>query len=248
MVVAQTDLVFRRPTTIVVASIKGGTGKTTISTNIAVELAMYGNDVCLVDVDAQGCAWLWHRRRQIQRENKLARRRPAARVSIETLPTLTDPKELLSLRERHETLKPDRRPTTLVLDTQACDSRGFRAALLAADVAICPFRPSQFDLWTAERLVNLLNVAKELNHSLQAFMVLNLSPTSSRATEVETGHANLLTLDGAPCLSVTLGERRAFRLASQLGLGVGELVDQKSARAREEMRRLVEEALYVRRR
>ena len=39
-----------------VATIKGGSGKTTLATNMAVALALAGRDVLLIDADAQGSA------------------------------------------------------------------------------------------------------------------------------------------------------------------------------------------------
>ena len=44
---------------ILIGGEKGGTGKTTLSTNIAAKLALEGEDVLLVDTDKQGSASAW---------------------------------------------------------------------------------------------------------------------------------------------------------------------------------------------
>ena len=49
---------------IVVGCNKGGAGKTTTATNLAVALAMQGNDVCIVDADHQRSAARWHQDRE----------------------------------------------------------------------------------------------------------------------------------------------------------------------------------------
>ena len=43
---------------------KGGTGKTTLATNLAVQRAHHGHDVVLLDTDIQGAASYWARVRQ----------------------------------------------------------------------------------------------------------------------------------------------------------------------------------------
>ena len=51
---------------ILVASSKGGCGKTTLATNLAVALARRGRRVWLIDADAQGSSAEWHRARGAQ--------------------------------------------------------------------------------------------------------------------------------------------------------------------------------------
>ena len=49
---------------IIVGCNKGGAGKTTTATNVAVALSKTDNDVCLVDADPQRSASRWHQDRE----------------------------------------------------------------------------------------------------------------------------------------------------------------------------------------
>lgn len=49
---------------VLLGSNKGGSGKTTVSCNLAVALAMQGSEVCLVDADRQGSAARWNLERE----------------------------------------------------------------------------------------------------------------------------------------------------------------------------------------
>jgi chromosome partitioning protein len=44
---------------------KGGAAKTTTAVNVAIGLALQGNDVCLVDADAQRSASRWYAEREL---------------------------------------------------------------------------------------------------------------------------------------------------------------------------------------
>lgn len=66
----------------------------------------------------------------------------------------------------------------VVIDAGGRDSQELRTALLAADLVLCPFRPSQADVDTAAQLVDVTTQAKDFNEGLQVSAVLALCPTN----------------------------------------------------------------------
>ena len=118
---------------------KGGTGKTTIATNLAQMRAARGRDVLLVDTDKQESASAWAGLR--------------AEEGIE--PTITAvqklgkniTRDLLDLAKRYD---------DLVIDAGGRDSFELRAALVAAEQIFIPVQASQFDVWTLGNMAELV--------------------------------------------------------------------------------------------
>ena len=119
--------------TIVVASQKGGSGKTMLAAHLAVEAERTGDEAWLIDTDRQATLSLWHERRQADTPQRLAA--PFARLAegvaklatqgadycfIDTAPTLSD-------------------QNTVLLDL--------------ADFVLIPVRPSPADLWAVAETV-----------------------------------------------------------------------------------------------
>ncbi|GFR32295.1 ANK_REP_REGION domain-containing protein [Trichonephila clavata] len=139
------------PYVIVVGGQKGGTGKTTIATNIATMRTIEGRDVYLYDLDPQSSALLWSSRRA---ENTDL---PAVKSSQMVFDKRTInigaviENELKNLRGKHQ---------DIIVDAGGADSEEFRAALLLADLVIFPIGPSACDMWTLPTLSELVSGAE----------------------------------------------------------------------------------------
>jgi chromosome partitioning protein len=123
--------------TIVVNSQKGGSGKTTITANLAVEAERAGDGpVYLIDLDAQGTLSTWHKKR----ENEFPRR---VSLPIEGLVQGLSQLEHMG--------------ASLVFIDSA-PSRGEETAALfrLADLVLVPIKPSPSDLWAASATVEML--------------------------------------------------------------------------------------------
>ena len=48
----------------------------------------------------------------------------------------------------------------IIIDAGSRDTAGLRAALTVADVALVPFQPRSFDLWTLDKVISLITEAK----------------------------------------------------------------------------------------
>lgn len=120
--------------TILVANPKGGSGKTTLATNIAGWLAGKRQRVALADADPQRSASEW-----------LARR-----------PALFPPITGFDGDARKRALK-DVAPQWLVVDSPAgIHGEALRDAVRRADLLIVPVSPSVFDMTSTERFLHAL--------------------------------------------------------------------------------------------
>ena len=127
---------------ILIGSQKGGCGKSTLAVNIAAELARLKKDVCLVDADRQGTSSRWSQDR--------------AGSSYAPVHCVAQFDNI------HATLKDlGTRYGFVVVDVAGRDSRELRTGMLAADILLTPFRPSQPDLDTLPHLVEVATQAKD---------------------------------------------------------------------------------------
>ncbi|HNJ43688.1 MAG TPA: AAA family ATPase, partial [Acidobacteriota bacterium] len=125
---------------ITVGGIKGGSGKTTIATHLAILRATAGKDVVLVDADDQETAsdFTLLRNERSQGEagySCIKLNGPAVRT------------EVLRIKSKYD---------DVIIDTGGRDTTSQRAALTASDLLLVPFVPRTFDIWTVEKVVNLV--------------------------------------------------------------------------------------------
>lgn len=150
-----------------IASNKGGSGKTTIACNLAVALAMQGADVCLVDADRQGSAAKWHQERE------------AAGISLPI--TLVQKYDNLS-----QTLKTlDEKFSQVIVDVAGRNSREMITAATVADLVIAPHQCSQLDLDTLGELQEQIIRVMDLNPDLKVFIYQTMASTNIQVIEKE---------------------------------------------------------------
>ncbi|MFZ2171454.1 MAG: AAA family ATPase [Methylococcaceae bacterium] len=202
---------------------KGGTGKTTISTNLAAMRALAGRDVLLIDTDPQGSANYWVQSRD---DENITPRVACVQKFGKGLP-----KEVQDLAKRYQ---------DIIIDAGGRDSVELRAALVVAEKVFIPIQPSQFDIWTLNQMDELVETSKAFNPDLQAKVIISRSSTNPSVHESEdTGKllSDFLNLDLA---SVTIRDRIAYRKAAKDGLAVTELKP-KDQKAADEMESLYKE-------
>ena len=196
---------------------KGGVGKTTLSTNLAVALSKKGQTI-LVDGDDQQSSIKWSKRR--------------LQDSITTI-ALKD-----NLKEELQQLKQNNK--YIVLDVAGRDSAEFRSALLTADVLIIPTQPSQTDIEVLPFVLRLVNTAKQVNKNLKTFVVLNKAPTNNKSTEIDAALELLQQVKSVKTLNTILRDRKQFRDAMIEGKSVLEM---GSSKAKDELNEFLVEIL-----
>jgi chromosome partitioning protein len=207
---------------ITVGSNKGGTGKTTTATNIAVALATKKKDVCLVDADFQRSASKWHQDRE---EGKY-------------LP-------IIPLIERHDNISStieelNKKFDYVIVDVAGRNSREMITSLSVSDVLIAPHQASQLDLDTIQELDSQITRIMDLNPSLKAYILHTMANTNStvRSKEREEFQEYLLDFPSLKLLNSCCYYRKIYRDVIPLGQSV---IESSNLKAQEEIENLIKE-------
>ncbi len=201
---------------IVVGGIKGGSGKTTVATNLAVIRSTEGHDVLLIDADDQETSTDFTIIRNERRPDG------AGYTSIK----LTGP------AVRTETLRLADKYEDIIIDTGGRDTTSQRAALTVADFLLVPFVPRSFDVWTLEKVSSLVGEMQAANSDLQACTFINRA--DPRGQDNDEAAEVLRETEMLSFIETPLGARKAFSNAAAAGLAVTEIKPQ-DPKATEEM-------------
>lgn len=202
---------------------KGGSGKTTLSTNIAAIRTTAIKDLLLIDTDRQSTASFWC---SVREDNGVGPRVASIQKYDKTIRT-----EVKELKKKYQ---------DIIIDAGGRDSPELRSSLLVADVAIFPLRPSQFDLWTMSRLNTLVEQALDINEKLKAFVVINQASPNPAVKEVEETKEFITEFKYIKLLKSIICERISYRRAAIEGKSVTEYKPEDS-KAIEEISNLYNE-------
>jgi chromosome partitioning protein len=195
---------------ITIGGIKGGTGKTTIATNLAVWLSKKGSgDVLLVDADEQETSTdftSW-------RENN-----PTVQPGFTSVKLTGE-----NIRSQLQKLK--MKYEFIVVDSGGRDTNSQRSALMTSDVFLVPFKPRSLDFWTLRKVQHVLAEVRSVKpDTLHAIAFLNQADfrggDNQAAGEAISQQEDIYFLD-SPVMN-----RKAFANAAGQGLAVSELLPQ----------------------
>lgn len=176
---------------ITLASLKGGSGKTTLSVNLAHAIAQGGKRVLLVDADPQGSSSGWAG----------VREDPPPFVVV-GMARDTLHKELPAMMEGFE---------HGVIDSPPRVSAIARSAILAADLVLIPVQPSSYDVWAAGETINVVKEAQQYKPDLQCALVVNRKIAK---TGIGREINDALQEFNIPLLPAAIGQRVIFAESS----------------------------------
>jgi chromosome partitioning protein len=181
--------------TVAIISQKGGGGKTTLATSLAVVAEAAGQSVLVIDTDPQASACRWGDRR------------------IAETPAILDaqPSRLAAAIAKAEQAG----FALVIIDTPARVEQAAAEAARAADLVLIPCRPGIADIETLKTTAELLKGRAKR----AALVVLNAVPPSGNRPDQA---AEAIRGMGFELCSVSIGQRVAFEYAAQAGQGVTE--------------------------
>lgn len=206
---------------IVVVNPKGGSGKTTIATNLASYYASRGENPTLIDHDPQGSSMHW------------LSMRPADLPSINGIAAYEKRMDVT----RSFQLRPPNDCRCIIVDSPA----GFSAAELRevtreADKVLMPVLPSRFDTHAASRCIaDLLLVAKLDRQKAQLGVVANRTRSNTRYFDTLMRFLSSLEIPVATILRDT----QLYVRASEAGLGIYDMKPHERAKERPAWEQLV---------
>ena len=197
---------------ILIGGEKGGTGKSTVATNLSIMLAIMGHDPIVLDCDKQGSSlkFISHRN-----DKNIKPTPPCVQVVGKFLNS-----EIEDLASRYE---------MVVIDAGGRDSVELRAAMASPSVThiYSPLQPSEFDLETLSTMDELVYLSRAYNQNLNAYILLNLCPTHSKITTTKEAGDLAKTFDNLNICNTTIGHRIAFQYASSQAKSVVEFESDK---------------------
>ena len=204
---------------VVVGGEKGGTGKTTIATNLAVCLARRGRDVMLLDTDLQGSASDWTSVRDLYRDGQQQRMALEPTYTDQLLPRVGSFQKFGS-GLLHELKDMTHRYDEIIVDAGGRDNPELRSAMVIASVLVSPIQASTFDVWTVPRLDELYKQAAAINSDLRVLMVLNRGSTNAASQDSQRALELLSEFPHFSIARTELHNRVAYPRAAQKGMGV----------------------------
>jgi chromosome partitioning protein len=192
---------------ILVGGPKGGTGKTTIATNLAayrIQQAGHSN-LLLIDSDSQGSASEWAYWRREEGLEGIE----CIRLYGKSLLTEIDSKK--------------KRYSDIIIDAGGRDSKELRYAMIVADRMLIPVGPSQHDLNTIPDIADVITEVQTVNPQLRCYGFINKLKNNARISDGEQTKAFMREYDAIQTLAPIIHDRISFTRSAAEGRGVNEM-------------------------
>lgn len=193
----------------VIGNLKGGTGKSTTAFNLSVWVCTKRNvHVAVYDLDPQA--------------------------------TLTDALEIrtedgyepaLSPLNNVDGIKNEGKNSEVIIDIGMSDTQAMGEALKLADRVIVPIAPSQADVWSTQRFIQMIEKECQGQRVPEVLGFMNRADTHRAVKETDEAFEALQTLEGIRMMDERLYQRTAYRRSFSEGLAVFELDPRSKAAA-----------------
>jgi len=193
-----------------ITNIKGGVGKSTLSQNLAAVLAQNESSVQIIDTDANQNSIDWAASRDEDLPNILA-------VGCQNPKMIS--KIARAANKNYDYVVIDGSPGMSDLNTRL---------MVVSDILLIPITPSVQDVRAfqqfAERLEQVRDIKEASNHTLNAFIIMNLYAGYS----IEKDLLEALKQYEIPIFENTISKRTAYVQSALNGSGIVEWNDQKA--------------------
>ena len=185
----------------VIGSLKGGSGKSTVTFNLAIWLAMAERKVAVIDADPQATL----------SDVLEVRREEGFEPSVERLDSaqMGDRGNLLAEHEE------------VLIDVGTASMENLKLAVSIADRLLVPVPPSQADIWSTQRFLRFID-SMTSNPKPEVLGFINRADTHRAVREAAEAAAALVSLPGIRYLKPRLAQRTVYRRSFSEGLAVFE--------------------------
>ncbi|MCW8931677.1 MAG: AAA family ATPase [Gammaproteobacteria bacterium] len=191
----------------VVGNLKGGTGKSTVTFNLAVWLALNDHEVKLFDLDPQATlSDVVDIRDEDEYEPKIS-----ISNSIDELEKAQDEEVLI--------------------DIGTADTDSMKRAIAVTDRIIVPVPPSQADIWSTQRFIKMVLDIRGEKNMPQMLGFVNRADTHKGVRETGEAEDALKMLPHIDLIESRLYQRTTYRRSFSEGLAVFELEPKGKAAA-----------------
>ena len=196
----------------VIANLKGGSGKSTVTFNLAIWLKMKGEEVIAYDLDPQ------------QTLNDVARVREEDGTTPELEVNVIDGLDVSEHLCSHS--------CHVLVDVGAGNMDAMKAAISTADRVVVPVQPSQPDVWATQRFLQIVSDACGDDRHPELIAFINRADTHHAVRESDEAEEALGMLGKFKVIPNRLCQRTNFRRTFSEGLSIFEL-SEKSKSAEE---------------
>ncbi len=191
----------------VIGNLKGGTGKSTVTFNLAVWLALNDHEVRVFDLDPQ-----------------------ATLSDVGDIREEDEYEPVIAISNSFSELKKASQEQVLV-DIGTADTDAMRKAIEVTDRIIVPVPPSQADIWSTQRFIKMVLDIRGKKKMPQMLGFVNRADTHIGVRETGEAEDALKMLPHIELIDTRLYQRTTYRRSFSEGLAVFELEPKGKAAA-----------------